>query len=216
MRRAAIRLHALLGGSIEKATAFLAAIDVVHMSSVDTARGKSTQVELRVALTIVRTEIPTVCCDDDGRRDGRINAGGTVVGRDELIPGSVLADGTSWDRCRDAVRSMYDQEQSEIEFILENLDMYRAEFGRLTGRCGRCGRGSSAERGRGHHHRALTGELPLRPDPASASSAKTAADKTHHRAAEPSCASRAAMIAARSDQCLSHTRCSVQPHGLTA
>lgn len=82
------------------------------------------------------------------RKEPRTYKTGRTVGRDEWMYGAMIrglhhynlpGDGVERDRLNRMARATFDH-QDYIEYVLANLDRCRADFGRLTGHCGSCGR----------------------------------------------------------------------------
>jgi hypothetical protein len=66
---------------------------------------------------------------------------GRTVGRDAWRCSYTLADGITWEEFRDYTSDDTDFTRAlDIELVLEFPDQCRADFGKLTGRCGCCGK----------------------------------------------------------------------------
>jgi hypothetical protein len=72
------------------------------------------------------------------RRVPRTYKNGRTVGRDQWRKITYKVEGVDWQRVRD--NRLYMDEAFEIECMVKDPSRWQAEFGRLTGKCGCCGK----------------------------------------------------------------------------
>jgi hypothetical protein len=74
------------------------------------------------------------------RKAPRTYKNGRTVGSDRWRCSYAASNGITWAELREHIDSTEYGRQSDIDEVLEFTDQCRVDFGRLTGRCGFCGR----------------------------------------------------------------------------